>query len=58
MSEVKMERYHCPYCDWDSVSPGGIRWHVSVEHPDKMEEFMEKYYPEMAKRFQEAMEKR
>lgn len=53
---VQMEKYVCPYCSRQSASPGGVRFHVSNEHPEKLEEFMEKHYPEMVERFKKAME--
>lgn len=51
---IEMEKYNCPYCDRESVSPGGVRWHVSVEHPEKMQEFVDNYYSEMTERFKTA----
>jgi hypothetical protein len=52
---VQMERYQCPYCDRQSASPGGVRFHVKLEHPEKLEEFNEKYYPEMSERFKQSI---
>jgi len=43
--------YKCPYCDRKSASPGGVRFHVKLTHPEKLEEFNEKYYAEMESRF-------
>ncbi len=48
---VQMERYPCPYCDRQTASPGGARFHVKLEHPDKLEDFNEKHYPGLAERF-------
>jgi hypothetical protein len=53
---VQMERYGCPYCERQSASPGGVRFHVRLEHPDKLDEFNERYYPEMAEKFKKATE--
>ena len=55
LMSIQMERYQCPYCDRQSASPGGVRFHVKLEHPDKLEEFNEKYYQEMAERFRKSM---
>ena len=55
LMSIHMERYQCPYCDRQSASPGGVRFHVKLEHPDKLEEFNEKYYQEMAERFRKSM---
>ncbi len=51
---IQMERYECPYCDRKAASPGGVRFHIKLAHPDKLEEFMELYYDKMAERFREA----
>lgn len=51
---IQMERYSCPYCERQSASPGGVRFHVRLEHPEKLEEFNKKYYPELAERFKKA----
>jgi hypothetical protein len=52
---VQMERYKCPYCDRQSASPGGVRFHVKLEHPDKLDEFNQMHYPEMAERFKKSI---
>ncbi|MGD2200314.1 MAG: hypothetical protein PVJ38_01620 [Candidatus Bathyarchaeota archaeon] len=52
---VQMEKYQCPYCDRKAASPGGVRFHIKLEHPDNLEEFNEKYYDEMAERFKKSM---
>jgi hypothetical protein len=48
---VQMERFQCPYCDRQAASPGGVRFHVKLEHSDKLDEFNEMHYPGMAERF-------
>ena len=48
---VQMERHQCPYCDRQAASPGGVRFHVKLEHPGKLEEFNEMHYPGMVERF-------
>ncbi|MCW4049240.1 MAG: hypothetical protein NWE89_05825 [Candidatus Bathyarchaeota archaeon] len=50
MSDQQVE-FKCPYCDRKSASPGGVRFHVKLTHPDKLDEFNEKYYSEMETRF-------
>jgi hypothetical protein len=50
---VQMERYQCPYCDRQAASPGGVRFHVKLEHPDKLDEFNELHYAGMAERFKQ-----
>jgi hypothetical protein len=47
----QLEEYKCPYCDRKSASPGGVRFHVKLTHPEKLDEFNEKYYSEMEARF-------
>jgi len=51
---VQIEKYACPYCGRQSASPGGVRFHVRNDHPEKIQEFMERYYPEMAERFKKS----
>ena len=46
---LKAEKYGCPYCDWDSFSLGRFEFHVRSKHPDKLEEFLQRHYPEMDK---------
>ena len=48
---IQMERYNCPYCDREAASPGGVRFHVKLEHPSKLDEFNEMHYSGMAERF-------
>jgi len=52
----QIERYSCPYCGHDSVSPGGIKFHVRIKHRDKIEEFSQKHLPEMDQRYKKAQE--
>ena len=56
MSE-QIAEYNCPYCDRKSASPGGVRFHVKLTHPEKVEEFNTKYYPDMQKAFRAAYER-
>lgn len=49
--EVQMERFQCPYCDRQAASPGGVRFHVKLEHADKLEEFNAVHYLGMVERF-------
>ena len=51
---IQMEKYQCPYCDREAASPGGARFHVKLEHTEKLDEFNEKHYPGMAERFKKA----
>ena len=48
---VQIEKFNCPYCNRQSASPGGIRFHVKTEHADKFQEFMDRYYVEMTERY-------
>ena len=48
-----MTQFKCPYCDRKSASPGGVRFHIKLTHPDKLDEFNANYYPEMESRFKE-----
>ncbi len=47
----QLSEFKCPYCDRKSASPGGVRFHVKLTHPDKLDEFNTKHYPEMEARF-------
>jgi hypothetical protein len=49
----KNEEFTCPYCPRKSASPGGVRFHIKLTHPEKLEEFNSKYYPKMALQFKE-----
>lgn len=53
---VQMERYHCPYCERQAASPGGVRFHIKLEHPDKLDEFNERYYEAMLERFKKSIQ--
>ncbi len=48
-----MQEYNCPYCSRKSASPGGVRFHVKLTHPEKLEEFNAKYYSNMSDSFKE-----
>ena len=52
---IEIEKYLCPYCSRQSASPGGVKFHVRNEHPEKFQEFMDNIYPEMAERYRKAM---
>jgi len=43
--------FKCPYCDRRSASPGGVRFHVKLTHPEKVDEFNKKHYSEMEAEF-------
>lgn len=49
MSEPR--KYKCPYCVRVSLSPGGVSFHVRMDHPDKVREFNEDHYPDMKEAF-------
>ena len=53
---VQMERYQCPYCERQAASPGGVRFHVKLEHNDKLDEFNERYYEAMSERFKKSIQ--
>jgi len=53
---VQTERFQCPYCERQAASPGGVRFHIKLEHPDKLEEFNERYYDPMAERFKRSIQ--
>ena len=44
---AQLTEFKCPYCDRKSASPGGVRFHVKLTHPEKLDEFNKKHYPEM-----------
>jgi len=48
---LEIQVYICPYCNRKSLSPGGVRLHVKLIHPEKLEEFNSKYYKEMIERY-------
>jgi hypothetical protein len=43
--------FKCPFCDRMSASPGGVRFHVKLTHPERLDEFNKKHYPEMENEF-------
>jgi len=51
-------KFDCPYCDRVSVSPGGIRFHIKLTHPERLEEFNANFYPDMEARFQALIEEK
>ena len=52
----QMPQFKCPWCDRKSASPGGVRFHVKLTHPEKLEEFNQEHYPEMEKVFKKQFE--
>lgn len=50
---IQVERFQCPYCARQAASPGGVRFHVKLDHPEKLEDFMSHFYPPMVDRFRE-----
>lgn len=50
---AQINEYNCPYCVRKSASPGGVRFHVKLTHPDKMDEFNIKYFPKMVDKFKD-----
>ncbi len=46
-----MTQFKCPYCDRKSASPGGVRFHVKLTHPEKLEEFNSTHYAAMEELF-------
>ncbi len=44
---AQVHEFTCPYCPRKSASPGGVRFHVKLKHPDKLDEFTEKHLPKM-----------
>ncbi|KKN18913.1 hypothetical protein LCGC14_0951090 [marine sediment metagenome] len=44
-------KYKCPYCDRESLSPGGVRFHIGSDHTDKVEEFKAEHYHAMKERY-------
>jgi hypothetical protein len=49
--------FKCPYCDRRSASPGGLRFHVKLAHPEKTDEFNERHYPKMESDFKSQFKK-
>jgi hypothetical protein len=52
-----MTQFKCPYCERKSASPGGVRFHVKLTHPEKLEEFNSKYYAAMEDLFKQSFDK-
>lgn len=48
---TQLHGFQCPYCDRKSASPGGVRFHVKLTHPEKLDEFNSKHYAEMEETF-------
>lgn len=46
-----MTQFKCPYCERVSASPGGVRFHVKLTHPEKLEEFNATHYATMEEEF-------
>ena len=53
---VQTERFQCPYCERQAASPGGVRFHVKLEHPDKLQEFNDRYYEAMSEKFKKSIQ--
>ncbi len=51
-----MTQFSCPYCDRKSASPGGVRFHVKLTHPEKLEEFNSTHYAAMEELFRQTFE--
>jgi hypothetical protein len=49
-------KFVCPYCDRESASPGGIRFHIKLTHPERLDEFNANIYPDMEAKFQALIE--
>ena len=45
------KKYKCPYCEREALSPGGVKFHVRSEHPDKVGEFQTDHYLAMEEEF-------
>ena len=52
-----MTQFKCPYCERKSASPGGVRFHVKLTHPEKLEEFNSTYYAAMEEMFKQSFDK-
>ena len=53
MSTQQAREFSCPYCPRKSSSPGGVRFHVKLTHPDKVDEFNAVHLQKMAALFRE-----
>jgi hypothetical protein len=50
---TQVQEFSCPYCPRKSASPGGVRFHVKLTHPEKLEEFNAVYLPKLVSQFKE-----
>jgi hypothetical protein len=50
---TQVQEFSCPYCPRKSASPGGVRFHVKLTHPDKLEEFNAVHLPKLTAQFKE-----
>lgn len=50
---VQQHEFVCPYCPRRSASPGGVRFHVKLTHPEKLDEFTAVHFPKMTSKFRE-----
>lgn len=50
---AQQHEFICPYCPRKSASPGGVKFHVKLTHPEKLDEFSAVHFPKMASRFKE-----
>jgi len=50
---AQINEFVCPYCPRKSSSPGGVRFHVKLTHPDKLDEFTTVHLPKMTSEFKE-----
>jgi hypothetical protein len=53
LSTQQVREFSCPYCPRKSSSPGGVRFHVKLTHPDKVDEFNAVHLQKMAALFRE-----
>ena len=51
---AQVHEFGCPYCPRKSASPGGVRFHVKLTHPDKLDEFNTKFLPKLNAQFKES----
>jgi hypothetical protein len=50
---TQLKEFSCPYCPRKSASPGGVRFHVKLTHPEKLDEFTTMHLPKMTAQFKE-----
>jgi hypothetical protein len=43
--------YICPYCGNPSLSMEAVRKHVKKKHPENLEDFNRKFYPDISDKF-------